>query len=154
NLSNRFSIAVERLRVGDYDSVRQFKSSVREGLELFLRFNHRYWFHEISNQQLAADLFASWSHHLGSDALYAEVREEAQDINQSLDAERTRRASDNAQRLTVVMACGMVGTVATGWLGMNLYSLADKDTWSKAWIFLVVFLPVTLLTIYTVMISK
>jgi hypothetical protein len=154
NLSNRFSIAVERLRVGDYDSVRQFKSSVREGLELFLRFNHRYWFHEISNQQLAADLFGCWSHQLGSDALYAEVREEAQDINQYLDAERARRASDNAQRLTVVMACGMVGTVATGWLGMNLYGLADRDTWTKVGIFLLVFVPVTLLTVYTVMISK
>ena len=52
NLSNRFSIAVERLRVGDYASVRIFKDSVREALELFLRFNHRYWFHEISNQVL------------------------------------------------------------------------------------------------------
>jgi hypothetical protein len=154
NLSNRFSIAVERLRVGDYDSVREFKGNVREALELFLRFNHRYWFHEISNQLLAADLFARWSQQLGSDALYAEVREEAQDINQYLDAERTRRASDNAQRLTVVMACGMVGTVATGWLGMNLYSLADRGVWDKVWIFAAVFLPVTLLTVYTVMISK
>jgi hypothetical protein len=154
NLSNRFSIAVERLRVGDYDSVREFKSSVREALELFLRFNHRYWFHEISNQVLAADLFRRWSAQLGSDELYSEVREEAQDINQYLDADRTRRATNNAQRLTVVMACGMVGTVATGWLGMNLYSLADKDTWTKVWIFLVVFVPVTLLTVYTVMISR
>ena len=47
NLSNRFSIAVERLRVGDYDSVRLFKQNVRETLELFLRFNHRYWFHDL-----------------------------------------------------------------------------------------------------------
>jgi hypothetical protein len=154
NLSNRFSIAVERLRVGDYDSVREFKASVREALELFLRFNHRYWFHEISNQLLAVDLFRLWSRELGSDALYAEVREEAQDINQYLDADRTRRASDNAQRLTVVMACGMVGTVATGWLGMNLFSLADRGTWEKTWIFATVFLLVTLLTVYTVMISR
>ncbi len=76
NLSNRFSIAVERLRVGDYASVRIFKDSVREALELFLRFNHRYWFHEISNQVLAADIFSRWAHQLGSDALFREVREE------------------------------------------------------------------------------
>lgn len=154
NLSNRFSIAVERLRVGDYASVRTFKDNVREALELFLRFNHRYWFHEISNQVLAADMFARWAHQLGSDALFREVREEAQDINQYLDADRTRRAGDNAMRLTVVMACSAVGTVATGFLGMNLYSHADLPTATKVWIFLAVFVPVTALGLYTVIISK
>ncbi|MCM2326411.1 MAG: hypothetical protein NDI88_00835 [Lysobacter sp.] len=154
NLSNRFSIAVERLRVGDYASVRSFKDSVREALELFLRFNHRYWVHEISNQVLAADIFSRWAHQLGSDALFREVREEAQDINQYLDADRTRRAGDNAMRLTVVMACSAVGTVATGFLGMNLYSHADLPTADKVWIFLAVFVPVTLLGLYTVIISK
>jgi hypothetical protein len=154
DLSNRFSIAVERLRVGDYDSVRLFKQNVREALELFLRFNHRYWFHEISNQMLAADIYKRWSHQLGSDALYAEVREEARDINEYLDADRTRRSSDNAQRLTVVSACGMVGTVATGFLGMNLFSHSDLGTWEKTAIFLVVFIPTIALTAYTVLISR
>ncbi len=154
NLSNRFSIAVERLRVGDYDSVREFKSSVREALEMFLRFNHRYWFHEISNQQLAADLFARWSHQMGSDSLYAEVREEAQDINQYLDAERTRKASDNAMRLTVVTACGMVGTVATGVLGMNIFDYGASEPTMKFWIFMAVFVPTAFLALYTVVISK
>jgi len=154
NLSNRFSIAVERLRVGDYESVREFKRNVRQALELFLRFNHRYWFHEISNQVLAADIYQRWAHQLGNDQLYAEIREEAQDINQYLDAERTRKASDNAMRLTVVSACGMVGTVATGFLGMNLYSHADLATADKIAIFLAVFIPTTLLGLYTVVISK
>jgi hypothetical protein len=154
DLSNRFSIAVERLRVGDYDSVRLFKQSVREALELFLRFNHRYWFHEISNQMLAADLYKRWSHQLGSDALYSEVREEARDINEYLDADRTRRSSDNAQRLTVVSACGMVGTVATGFLGMNLFSQSDLGAWEKTAIFLAVFIPTIALTAYTVLISR
>jgi hypothetical protein len=154
NLSNRFSVAVELLKVGDYESVREFKRNVREALELFLRFNHRYWFHEISNQVQAHDIFRRWSHQLGSDELYAEVREEAQDINQYLDAERTRKASDNAMRLTVVSACGMVGTVATGFLGMNLYSHADLPTTDKILIFLAVFVPISLLGLYTVIISK
>jgi len=154
NLSNRFSIAVERLRVGDYDSVRIFKQSARETLELFLRFNHRYWFHEISNQVYAADIYRRWTHQLGSDLLCAEVRDEARDINEYLDADRTRRSADNAQRLTVVSACGMVGTVATGFLGMNLFSHADLGTWEKAAIFVVVFVPTVFLTAYTVMISR
>jgi hypothetical protein len=154
NLSNRFSISVERLRVGDYDSVRIFKQSVRETLELFLRFNHRYWFHEISNQVLAADLYKRWSGELGSQDLYNDVREESRDINEYLDADRTRRSSDNAQRLTVVSACGMVGMVATGFLGMNIFDHAAFGPWEKTAIFIAVFIPSILLTGYTVLISR
>src|SRR5207253_1561818 len=65
-----------------------------------------------------------------------------------------RRSADNAQRLTVVSACGMVGTVATGFLGMNLFAHADLGTWEKAAIFIVVFIPTVFLTAYTVMISR
>jgi hypothetical protein len=154
NLSNRFSISVERLRVGDHDSVRAFKQNVRETLELFLRFNHRYWFHEISNQQLAADLYQLWSSELGSQALYDDVREEARDINEYLDADRTRRSSDNAQRLTVVSACGMVGMVATGFLGMNIFEHHNLPAWQKLGIFMLVFVPSIALTAYTVIISR
>ncbi len=154
SLSNRFSRAVERLNVRDYESVKQFKKHVRETLEVFLRFNHRYWFHEISNQVQASDFFQRWSHQLGSDALYNEVREEARDINEYLDADRARRQTDNAMRLTVVSSCGMVGTVVTGFLGMNLYSHSDLSTLTKAMIFIAVFVPTTALALYTVIISR
>ena len=154
NLSNRFSIAVERLRVGDYASVRIFKDSVREALELFLRFNHRYWFHEISNQVLAADIFSRWAHQLGSDALFREVREEGHDINRYLDADRTRKAGDNAMRLTVVSALGMLGTVVTGFLGMNLFNHTELAPWDKFWIFVAVLLPTVFGGLYMVVMSK
>ena len=154
SLSNRFSRAVERLNVRDFESVKQFKKHVRETLEVFLRFNHRYWFHEISTQVQASDFFKRWSHQLGSDALYNEVREEARDINEYLDADRQRKQADNAMRLTVVSSCGMVGTVATGFLGMNLYSHADMAAFNKFLIFLAVFVPTIALGVYTVMISR
>ncbi|MFM7461016.1 MAG: CorA family divalent cation transporter [Burkholderiales bacterium] len=154
SLSNRFSRAVERLNVRSYESVKQFKKHVRETLEVFLRFNHRYWFHEISNQVQASDFFQRWSHQLGSDALYQEVREEARDINEYLDADRTRKQTDNAMRLTVVSSCGMVGTVVTGFLGMNLYSHSDLPLLEKILIFGAVFIPTTALALYTVIISR
>ena len=154
SLSNRFSRAVESLNVRDFESVKVFKRHVRETLEVFLRFNHRYWFHEISNQIQAADFFKRWSHQLGSDALYNEVREEARDINEYLDADRMRKQSDNAMRLTVVSACGMVGTIVTGFLGMNLYSHSDMPSLNKFIIFFIVFIPTALLSLYTVMISR
>jgi hypothetical protein len=154
SLSNRFSRAVERLNVREYESVKQFKKHVRETLEVFLRFNHRYWFHEISNQVQASDFFKRWSHQLGSDALYQEVREEARDINEYLDADRTRKQTDNAMRLTVVSSCGMVGTVATGFLGMNLFSHSELSTLVKIILFISVFIPTTALALYTVIISR
>ncbi len=154
SLSNRFSRAVERLNVRDFESVNRFKRSVRETLEVFLRFNHRYWFHELSNQVQASDFFKRWSHQLGSDALYNEVREEARDINEYLDADRMRKQSDNAMRLTVVSACGMVGTIVTGFLGMNLYSHSDLPTLTKFLIFFAAFIPTTLLALYTVILSR
>ena len=154
SLSNRFSRAVERLNVRDFESVKLFKKHVRETLEVFLRFNHRYWFHEISTQVQASDFFKRWSHQLGSDALYDEVREEARDINEYLDTDRARKQTDNAMRLTVVSSCGMIGTVATGFLGMNLYAHADLPMIQKFLIFLAVFIPTTALGIYTVMISR
>ena len=154
SLSNRFSRAVERLNVRDFESVKQFKKHVRETLEVFLRFNHRYWFHEISTQVQASDFFKRWSHQLGSDALYNEVREEARDINEYLDTDRARKQTDNAMRLTVVSSCGMVGTVVTGFLGMNLYAYADLPVWEKFVIFFIIFIPTTALGIYTVAISR
>jgi hypothetical protein len=99
-------------------------------------------------------MFARWAHQLGSDALFAEVREEAQDINQYLDADRTRKAGDNAMRLTVVSALGMAGTVVTGFLGMNLFNHTELAGWDKFWIFMAVFVPTVSLGLYTVIMSK
>lgn len=154
SLSDRFSRAVERLNVRDFESVKQFKKHVRETLEVFLRFNHRYWFHELSNQVQASDFFARLSHQLGSDRLYEEVREEARDINEYLDTDRARKQADNAMRLTVVSACGMVGTIATGFLGMNLFSHDTLPTLAKTAVFFAVFLPTTALALYTVILSR
>ena len=40
-------------RISDADSVRRFKRTIRQLLEIFLRFTHRYWFHEVSDQPQA-----------------------------------------------------------------------------------------------------
>jgi len=77
-----------------------------------------------------------------------------QDINEYLDADRTRRSSDNAQRLTVVSACGMVGMVATGFLGMNIFEHHNLETWQKFAVFFAVFIPAIALTAWTVWISR
>jgi uncharacterized membrane protein YdfJ with MMPL/SSD domain len=44
--------------------------------------------------------------------------------------------------------------VATGFLGMNIFSQADLGVAAKIGVFLAVFVPTILLTVYTVLISR
>jgi len=57
-------------------------------------------------------------------------------------------------RLTVVTTLSVVGTVATGFLGMNLFAEADQPHHIKAIYFLIVLIPTVLITFYTVAKSK
>ena len=52
--SDRLVEALKRLDVTDPDSVKRFKRAIRDSFEGFLRFTHRYWFHEISEQAARA----------------------------------------------------------------------------------------------------
>jgi hypothetical protein len=154
SMSDELAVAMNRLEVGDTESVRQFKRTIRQSMEVFLRFTHRYWFHEVSNQDLARAIFARLSRHLGNDALYEEVRSEVADMNEYLDTDSVRRQAQTVVRLTVVTVFGLIGTVATGFLGMNLLSEAGEPL---AWRLLLFAQPLAAtgaVTILTVVKSK
>ncbi len=153
-LSDRLVGALNRLDIGSFDSVRRFKRTIRATKEIFLRFSHRYWFHEVSDQVQARDLFHMCSGHLGVEQLYTEVREEIQDMSDYLDSDSLRRQANTVVRLTVVTAFGLIGTVVTGFLGMNLFAAAENDVLTKVIYFLLVLVPVTWLTFYTIVKSK
>jgi hypothetical protein len=152
--SDRLVEALKGLDVGDAASVRRFKRSIRASFESFLRFTHRYWFHEVSEQAQVRALFHMCSGHLGLDPLYAEVKERIGDMNDYLDADSLRRQANTVVRLTVVTILGLVGTVVTGFLGMNLLAEADTPLPHKLLIFGVVFVLTTMLTFYTIAKSK
>ena len=120
-LSDRLIVALSRLDIQKVETVKEFKRSIRQTLEIFLRFNHRYWFHEISNQVQLRDLYKMLSGHLGSDALYTEVRDEVKDMSDYLESDTLRRQANTVVRLTVVTVFGLIGTVLTGVFGMNLF---------------------------------
>jgi hypothetical protein len=126
SMSDELSVAMNRLTVGDTRSVRAFKRIIRQTMEVFLRFTHRYLFQEVSNQALARSLFSRLTRHLGNEALYQEVRHEVTDMNDYLDSDSARRQANTILRLTVVTIVGLIGTIATGILGMNIFSEADK----------------------------
>lgn len=153
-LSDRLVVAVSRLDIDSQESVRYFKRSIRQSMEIFLRFNHRYWFHEVSKQSVAKDLFRLWSRNLGNDQLFAELREEVQDMSHYLDSDDARRQNDTVLRLTVVTIFGLIGTIVTGFLGMNLIAEADQSLSRKLLYFAMVLLPTLGLTLYTVQKSR
>ena len=152
--SDRLVHALNKLDIQDAESVKRFKRAIRESFEIFLRFTHRYWFHEVSDQAQCKALFALCRRHLGSDALYAEVKQEISDMSQYLDSDSLRRQANTVIRLTVVTTFGLIGTVTTGFLGMNLIAAADHPILEKLLYFLVWLIPITWLTFYSVIKSK
>ena len=149
-LSDRLVTAVTRLDVENSESLYRFKAEIRQSLEVFLRFNHRYWFHEVSNQAMARRLYEMFAQHLGNDALFNEVREEVLDMGQYLDSDDSRRQGEAVLRLTVVTIFGLIGTIVTGFLGMNLLAEADQPLAVKIAMFFVVLVPTVVLTMLTV----
>ena len=68
-------------------------------------------------------------------------------MNQYLDADSLRRQANTVIRLTVVTIFGLIGTVTTGFLGMNLLAEAEAPLSRKLWIFSLVFVLTASLTI-------
>ncbi|MBK8963705.1 MAG: hypothetical protein IPM75_11655 [Candidatus Competibacteraceae bacterium] len=147
-------MAISQLDIRDMDSVKTFKREIRRIMETFLRFTHRYWFHEVSNQAQARDLFRMLTGHLDTDRIYEDVSAAVKEMNQYLDSDGLRRQANTVVRLTVVTTLGLIATVATGFLGMNIFDEADNPIWGKMLIFFGVLVPSILLVIYAVTKSK
>ena len=153
-LEARLVDAMNRLDISKPDSVRQFRRVIRQTLGIFLRFTQRYWSHEVSDHTQAKELFRMISEHLGTARLYGEVRTAIEDMNQYLDSDALRRQGETMVRLTVVTTFGLIGVMATGFLGMNLFAAAESSTLTKIVYFLLVLIPSTVITIYTVLKSR
>ena len=152
--SDRLVEALKRLEIDNTNSVRRFKREIRAGFEGFLRFTHRYWFHEVAEQAQARALFQLSATHLELDPLFAEVKSRMHDMNQYLDADSLRRQANTVVRLTVVTIFGLIGTISTGFLGMNLIAEADASLPRKIALAAMVFIPTIALTMYTMAKSK
>ena len=153
-LSDRLLQALNRLEITNADSVRVFKRDIRGLKEIFLRFTHRYWYHEVSDQLQAKALYRLCHEHLASERMYCEVRDEIEEMNKYLDSDSIRRQANMVIRLTVVTIFGLIGTVATGFLGMNLFAEADASLLHRLGFFAAVFIPTVALTFYTISKAK
>jgi hypothetical protein len=152
--SDRLVEAVKRLNVRDAGSVKRFKRNIRGAFEGFLRFTHRYWFHEVAEQAQARALFRMTTGHLAIDPLYEDVKERIADMSDYLDADSLRRQANTVVRLTVVTIFGLIGTITTGWFGMNVFGFADYPLWQQVLLFAAVFTGTIALTVFTMVKSK
>jgi len=152
--SDRMVDAVHDLDIHQPQSISRFRRRIYAGFEAFLRFTHRYWFHELSERSHVQALYRMCSEHLRNESLYQEVKEELRDMSQYLDSNAQRQQSTTIVRLTVVTTFSMVGTVATGFLGMNLIAEADAPISTRLAYFFVTTLIVALLTLFAILKSK
>ncbi|MEY8875067.1 MAG: hypothetical protein AB9M60_01045, partial [Leptothrix sp. (in: b-proteobacteria)] len=152
--SDRLVVALDQLDINDAASVKRFKRAVRGNYETFLRFTHRYWFHEISEQVQTRELYRLAANHLGLDGLYAEVHERVTEMNNYLDTDSLRRQANTVVRLTVVTIAGLIGALTTGLLGMNLLALDAEPLLNRLVVFAVTTLFAVALTVYTLIKSK
>ena len=93
-MSDRLVQAVTRLNLDQQKTVQRFRAETRSLLEIFLRFTHRYWFLDVSDQVQTRDVFHGIVKHLGTERLYAEIREELKDMGSYLDSDLLRRQSN------------------------------------------------------------
>jgi hypothetical protein len=122
SFSDGLASAVNDLDIRDSESVRRFKRRIRQSFETFLRFTHRYWFHEVSEQGLVQSLFQRTTRLLRNDELFSDVKEQVREMSAYLDSDSQRRQSATVLRLTVVTIFGLIATVVTGYFGMNLFN--------------------------------
>ena len=117
--------AVNDLDIRNEASVRRFKRRIRTNFETFLRFTHRYWFHELSERPHVQATFRLCSNLLRNDDIYVEVRDEIREMSHYLDSDSQRRQSNTVVRLTVITILGLIATVTTGYFGMNLIAFGE-----------------------------
>lgn len=110
-----------------------FHQVVRQIFESVLKFTHRYWGSEYSNQLQGRDLFNLWRKHLETDSLFNEVMREVRDINQYLDIQEQRKQSRTAVSLSLVATVGLVFTLTSSILGMNIFDVAEKLQFDTAY---------------------
>ncbi|MBS1158471.1 MAG: hypothetical protein H6R15_890 [Proteobacteria bacterium] len=124
--------AVNDLDIRNDISVRRFKRRIRANFETFLRFTHRYWFHELSERPHVQAIYRLCSNHLRNDDLYDEVRDEIKEMSHYLDSDSQRRQSNTVVRLTVITILGLIATVTTGYFGMNIIPFGEGSILERA----------------------
>ena len=153
-LSDRLVVAIKRLEMRNASSATRFRADIYRLQEAFMSFTQRYWIADVSHQDQARDLFRMLRRQLDAEASYRELRSEIFDSVQYLDSDVLRRQTGSMHRLTAVTILGLIGTVATGFLGMNLIAAAEQPLEFKLTFFGGVLAATVVLTFLVVVLSR
>ena len=153
-LSDRLVVAIKRLEMRNASSAARFRAEIYRLQEAFMSFTQRYWIADASHQDQARDLFRMLRRQLDTEATYRDLRSEIFDSVQYLDSDILRRQTGSMHRLTAVTILGLIGTVATGFLGMNLIAAAEQPLDYKLWFFGAVLAATVGITFAVVMLSR
>ncbi|MDX2155158.1 MAG: hypothetical protein SFW09_01510 [Hyphomicrobiaceae bacterium] len=153
-LSDRLVAAIKRLEARQHTSAMRFRAEVYRLQEAFMSFTQRYWIADASHQDQARDLFRLLRRQLDTEQTYRDLRSEIFDSVQYLDSDVLRRQTGSMHRLTAVTILGLIGTVATGFLGMNLIAAAEQPLEDRLKMFGTVLGATTLVILAVVALSR
>jgi len=153
-ISDQLVATLKRLDPAKPESLLAFRDETLLLQENFLRFSQRYFFTELSGRAHVRDLFRMLRRHLSIDALFNEVKGELFDLVKYLDSNSIRKQNASMHRLTVVTTVGLIGTIVTGFLGMNLLAYAEESLSYRIEYFLAVLAAVTVFVTLTIVYSK
>src|SRR3569833_4309700 len=110
-LSNRMADALSRLDRSNQESVERCARLVDDLGWSFARFTQRDWFADACADAELRATYRLTTGHLGTDRLYAQVRETLRDVREMLDAEVLRR---QVERLSVRERLARLNRLWTG----------------------------------------
>ena len=108
-------------------SQKKFRKKIHRIHQDLVRFTHRYWFTEISNQIQPTEMFSWWSYHLKTDALYKRVMRQANESSQLLNMERQNKINESSHNLNIIAVFGVTLSIAIAFLSINILSDELKD---------------------------
>jgi len=146
--------AICNLDITNKCSYKEFADTIKLLKESFLRFTHRYWFNEVTNQTVAKDLFQMVRKHNHSDEKLQEVSQRIIDMQEYIENQEVRIQSDTVIRLTIVSIFGLVFTMTIGLLDINLFLVEHSSLHAKLMYFMFMFAIVGVVTFFTVLKSK
>jgi hypothetical protein len=117
------------------DDLAEYRKRILAVRECFIRFTHKAWFSNVSNQEQARDLFAFMQRHAGNPELYAEVREESEAGRDELQLAAEQADANNSYVLNILaMLATLLGLLPTLWsvLEQSGYMRGPLPQWLKA----------------------
>lgn len=130
-ISERMSEAVQSDPSGTQKDRKEFRRMIQRAHSDLIRFTHRYWFDEVSNQLQAKELYSWWRGLMGTEKLYQQVSAEVSESDTLLHMQSTDRQAALSKGLNILAAYGLAISIAVSFLGINVL-LPQLEGWIAA----------------------